>query len=371
MATEPTGSPGPPFEEVQVDLTAFFEKTYRIFQMAEDSAGFKERTYNICGKIITLRFAGSGLLPFITPALEHLSTQSEETPSLTVCIWDDVSTDTKMPPPPWLGLTVLGSEGNFKDIYTRRGDVRGFSDSRIYTSYNWDANALSILDKQRGLALYWTYNAHRLLSYESSAPLRTIFHWWMNQFGFQFVHSGAVGYLHGGVLLAGKGGSGKSTTALACLASELLYVSDDYCLISNDPEPYAFCIYSSAKLNADNIQRVPHVLSTISNLDRIDSEKAVFFLYPFVAAKIVKGFPVRAILLPRILAGNETKLRPASPMEALKALALTTMSQLAGAGQTSLQIMNSLAHQVPCYHMDLGTDLTRIPDVIAGLLKEL
>jgi hypothetical protein len=370
MATEPTGSPEPPFEEVQVDLTAFFEKTYRIFQMAEDSAGAEERTYNICGKIITLRFAGSGLLPFITPALEHLSTQSDETSSLTVCIWDDVSTDTKMPPPPWLGLTALGSGGNFKGIYTRRGDVRGFSDSRIYTSYNWDANALSILDKQRGLALYWTYNAHRLPSYESSAPLRTIFHWWMTQFGFQFVHSGAVGYLHGGVLLAGKGGSGKSTTALTCLASDLLYVSDDYCLISTDPEAYVYCIYSSAKLNADNIQRVPHVLSTISNLDRIDFEKAVFFLYPFAAQKIVKGFPVRAILLPGIAGIHETRLRPASPLEALSAIALSTMSQLARAGQASLQIMHRLVYQVPCYHLELGTELTRIPQVIAGLLKE-
>jgi len=368
MVTEPTKNPAPAFEEAHVNLTAFFEKTYHIFQKAEHAAGSEERTYNICGKSVKLRFAGTGLCPFITPALEHLSTQSDEMPSLTICIWDDVSTHTQMPPPPWLGLTVRGSEGHFKGFYTRRGDVRGFSDTRIYTSYNWDANALSVLDKQRGLALYWTYNAHRLPSYESSAPLRTIFHWWMNQFGFQFVHSGAIGYLQGGVLLAGKGGSGKSTTALTCLNSELLYVSDDYCLISIDPEPYVFCIYSSAKLNADNIQRVPHVLSAISNLDRIDSEKAVFFLYPFISKKIVQGFPIRAILLPGIAGETETKLRTAPPMEALKALALSTMSQLAGAGKESLQIMHRLVHLVPCYHLELGTDLTRIPDVIAGLL---
>lgn len=370
MATETTRNPEPPFEKVHVDLFAFFEKTYGIFQMAADFAGVKERTYAICGENVTLRFAGSGLLPIITPALEHLSTQSDDKSSLTVCVWDDVSTDTNMPPPPWLGLAVLGSEGNFKDIYTRRGDVRGFSDSRIYTSYNWDANALSILDRQRRVALYWTHNAHSLPSYESSAPLRTIFHWWMNEFGFQFVHSGAVGYPHGGVLLAGKGGSGKSTTALTCLASDLVYVSDDYCLVSTDPEPYVHCIFSSAKLNADNIQKVPHILSTISNLDRIDSEKAVFFLYPFVAAKIVKGFPLRAILLPCIAGKKETRLRQASPMEALRAIALTTMSQLARAGQASLQIMHRLVHQVPCYHLELGTDLARIPEVITGLLNE-
>jgi hypothetical protein len=370
MVTEPVKTPELPFEKVDIDLTAFFESTYQIFQRAEHAAGSAERSYNICGQYVKLRFAGSALPLFITPALEHLSVQSVGDPSLTVCIWDDISTNTQMPPPPWLGLAVLRQDGNFQGVYTRRGDVHGFSDHRIYTSYNWDANALSILDKKRNLALYWTYNAHRLPSYEVSAPLRTIFHWWVNQFGFQFVHSGAVGTIQGGVLLAGKGGSGKSTTALTCLNSELLYVSDDYCLISADQVPYAFCIYSSAKLNANNIHRVPHVISAISNLDRIDSEKAVFFLYPYAPAKIVKNFPIRAILLPRISGITETKLTSASPMEALKALALSTMSQLAGAGQASLQIMNRLVHQVPCYHLELGTDLSQIPDVIAGLLRE-
>ena len=362
MVTEPARPPASPSKEVRIDPTAFFEKTYRIFQKAEDSVGSEGRRYTICGKDIELRFAGVGLIPFVTPALEHLSTRSEEIPSLTVCIWDDVSTQTSMPPPPWAGYGV----------YTRRGDVRGFSDSRIYISYNWDANALSLLDRQRGLALYWTYNAHRLPSYESSAPLRTILHWWMNQFGFQFVHSGAVGNPQGGVLLAGKGGSGKSTTALTCLDSELMYVSDDYCLISADPEPYASCVYSSAKVNADNIQRVPQLMPTLSNMDRMDKgkEKAVFFLYPYFAKKIIAGFPVRAILLPRVSGGRETSLNPASSVEALKALALSTMSQLTGAGRESLQIMHRLVQQLPCYHLELGTALTGIPDVISALLEK-
>jgi hypothetical protein len=309
------------------------------------------------------------LIPFITPALRHLLAESSDAASLTVCIWDDVSTKTRMPPPPWTGLTVLGTDGNFKGVYTRRGDVRGFCDDRILTSYNWDANALSMLDRKRGLALYWTHNATRLPSYESSAPLRTIFHWWMNQFGLQFIHSGAVGTLNGGVLLAGKGGVGKSTTALTCLSSDLFYVSDDYCLIAADPVPHAFCIYSSAKLNADNIYRIPCLMPTISNNDRVDKEKAVFFLYPYFEKKIIRGFPVRAILLPRISGGRETSLTPASSVEALKALALSTMSQLAAAGRESVQIMNRLVHLVPCYHIDLGSDLTRIPYVIGGLLK--
>ena len=362
-------TPEVPFEKVEIDLTAFCESTYQIFQKAEHAAGSTERFYKICGKYVKVRFAGTALPLFIAPAIEHLSVELAGEPSLTACVWDDISTGTRVPPPPWLGLAAASRNGNYESVYTRRGDVRGFSDHRICTSYNWDANALSILDRKRNLALYWTHNAHRLPSYEASAPLRTIFHWWVNQFGLQFVHSGAVGNVQGGVLLAGKGGSGKSTTALTCLNSELLYVSDDYCLISTDPVPYAFCIYSSGKLNADGIEKIPCLMPTLCNRDRVDKEKAVFFLYPYFGEKIIGGFPVRAILLPRISGGRETSLATASPVEALKALALSTMSQLAGAGRESLEIMNRLVHMVPCYHMKLGTDLTRIPHVIGGLLR--
>ena len=170
-----------------------------------------------------------------------------------------------MPPPPW-GKYCLQSKWDMH-VYTRRGDVRGFNNDRICTAYNWSAAALSMLDKRNSLALYWTYDTRKLPSYETSAPLRTILHWWMNHHGLQFVHSGAVGTSRGGVLLAGKGGTGKSTTVLSCLNSDMLYVSDDYCLISVDPVPYAYSVYSSAKLNADNIQRVPHLMPTISNVE--------------------------------------------------------------------------------------------------------
>jgi hypothetical protein len=193
----------------------------------------------------------------------------------------------------------------------------------------------------------------------------------MNRHGRQLVHGGAVGTSRGGVLLAGKGGSGKSTTALSCLNSDMLYVSDDYSLVATDPVPYVYSIYSSAKLNADNIQRVPHLMPAISNQNLMDEEKAVFFLYPYFKEKIAKGFPIHGILLPHIQGGTKTTLMRASAVEALKALALSTISQLAGAGRASLQIMEGLVRQVPCYHLALGTDLARIPEVIAGFLREV
>ncbi len=353
------------------DPVAFFATAYQTFEQATyATGGWLERFYSIGGHTVRLRFAGPTLLPQMTRALEHLSTRPIPVPSLTICLWDDASTHTIMPPPPWLGYVAYNPQGDTRIVYTRRGDVRGFNNDRVYTAYNWGADVLNVLDKDLGLAVYWTRDARRLPSYETSAPLRTILHWWVNQHGYQFVHGGAVGTTDRGVLLAGKGGSGKSTTALACLNSCLVYLGDDYCLVKVDPAPYAYSVYSSAKLDADNIHRLPHLLPALSNAHHLDTEKAVFYLHPRFQDKMVCGFPICAILLPRISGRPETRLVPASPLDGLKALALSTMSQLARAGQTSIQLMHRLAHQVPCIHLELGTDLSRIPEVILRLLEK-
>jgi hypothetical protein len=170
-------------------------------------------------------------------------------------------------------------------------------------------------------------------------------------------------------LLAGKGGSGKSTTALSCLNSDLVYVSDDYSLLGMDPIPYVYNLYNTAKVRPNNIHRVPHLQHAISNADRLNTEKAVFYLHRHYPEKIVAGFPIRAILLPRVTGLPETTLTPAPAIKALSALALSTLHQLAGAGKETLQIMDQLVKQVPSYYLELGTDLVQIPDVILDLLS--
>lgn len=343
----------------QAPAQIFFDAVYQAYENAEAaSEGPIDRFFLIGGLPICLRFAGPTLLPYILPALAHLATTPVPNPTLTVCLWESTSTHTNPPPPPWGGYGP----------YTRRGDVLGYNNDRISTAYNVSANVLTMLDRKVSLGLYWTRDVRRLPSYETSAPLRPVLHWWANRYGRQCVHGGAVGTPNGGVLLAGKGGSGKSTTTLSCLTSGLAYLSDDYCLVATDPAPYAHSLYSSAKLDADNIHRVPHVRRALSNADRLDKEKALFFLHEHYPERIVAGFPIRALLLPSVTGRPETTLAPASERSALMALALSTMSQLPGAGHTTLQMLNRLVKQVPCYHLQLGTDLARIPDVVSGVM---
>jgi hypothetical protein len=352
-------------------LETYFNSARQLFMRAQEPGGKSvKRYFTLCGSIIELVFTDEQLLPYFTPALEHLSIAVAESPALTVCIWDDVTTNTALPAPPWFGYAVQDKVGNIEGLYTSRGDVRGFISSRIRTAYNWSANALSMYDRNEGTAFYWTRDALVLPAYETSAPLRTILNWWAEERNFHFAHGAAVGTAHGGVLIAGKGGSGKSTAALASLKSGLLYVSDDYCLVTAEPAPAAYSVFSSAKVDPDNIFRVEHVASARGNTGNQHDEKTVFFLYPQFAGQITSGFPLRAILLPRITGNRDSALRPASRTACLKALTLSTMCQFPGAGKKTVDIMLRLAEALPCYYLDFGTDLTQAPALIRELLEK-
>jgi len=338
---------------------AFFSAAYWAFQRAEQAVGGPvDRFYIIGGYPIRLRFAGPALIPFIAPALEHLAARPNPAPALTICLWDSASTRTKMPPCPWA-----------TDDYIARGEVRGYNDEHIHTAFYLGSGILNMLDTTLNVAILWIRDAGLIPYYETAAPLRTILHWWMRDHERQFVHAAAVGTPRGCVLLAGKGGSGKSTTTLACLPSELLYVGDDYVLLSRQPTPFVYSLYNSAKLDADYIQRLPHLLPAVSNSERLDMEKALIFLHDHYPHKVAKGFPVRAILLPRFTGLLGTTLKKASPAASLTALAPSTIFQLPGAGQEAFQSLASFVRQVPSYVLELGTDLTMIPEVVLSLLS--
>ena len=337
----------------------FFRTAYQVFQEAEQNVKKSvSRFYSIGGYIVRLNFAGPALVPLITPALEHLSVSQSASPSLNIYLWDSESTKVSMPPPPWT-----------LDDYSARGEINDYNTSHFFTACNKGSGALSVLDRNNNTALWWIRSASNVPFYESGSPLLTIFHWWLQQNGRQVVHAGAAGTREGGVLLIGKGGSGKSTTTLACLNSELFYAGDDYSIINSSPSPYVFSLYSSGKLNADHINRFPHLLPIIDNSDRIKEEKPLLFLnqhYPF---KMISEFPIKAIFLPRISHLRETTLSSASQANGLKALAPNTLFQLSSATHSSFLEITKFVKQLPCYYLNIGTEINRIPEVISNFLS--
>jgi hypothetical protein len=352
------------------DLLTFFHLVSEGFDWAVQDSGAVERFYTIGCHTLCLRFAGTGLIPQIAPALSHLEIEPTAHPDLTICLWDSASTGT--PLPSLIGRLIEQVQWHWEDYLGPRKELKAYDGDRIRTNFHIGPNILSVLDRQQNLACYWIDDAQNIPYWEQGSPLQTILNWWTTDRQHQYVHAGAVGTPAGGVLLAGKGGSGKSSTALACIDSPLVYASDDYCLVSIDPQPYVYSLYNTAKLKGEaDLERFPHLAPLVGNVDRMGLEKAMLFLHQHHPEKISCGFPIKAVLIPQVTGKLDTHLRPATAGAALRALAPSTIFQLAGSGQIAFKMMSSLVRQVPCYFLELGTDMVQIPIAIEQLLSQL
>jgi hypothetical protein len=225
------------------------------------------------------------------------------------------------------------------------------------------------MDTGSAVALWWIQDASQVPYYETASPLRTILAWWARGLGYQVVHGAVAGDARGGVLIAGKGGSGKSTTSLACLEAGLLYAGDNNVVIAEAPVPLAYSLYSSATLEPHHILRFPRLLPGIQNTCRLDTEKALLLVGQMYPDRIAVELPVRAILLPRVAGRPETRLTPASPAAALAALAPSSIFSLPGAGSGSFSALARFVRTIPCYVLELGTELDGIAAAVSGLLS--
>lgn len=343
-----------------VPVAAFFELLEDRFRHAKALAGSRHQDFALGTSRVRLEFAGRALEKPLTAALAHRRTIASGGPAhLTIHLWDSVTTGSPMPPPPWP-----------KEACREKGTVHGYNDDRFRTSFSVGSGVLSMLDLEREVGFLWLRDVAHLPFWEEGAPLLNLFHWWFAAKGWQLVHGAAVGYPDGGVLLAGRGGSGKSTTALACLDSDLLYAGDDYCLLQTDPSPRVFSLYNSAKLARSHLHRLPFLSGLwVTDGERVD-EKRLAFLQPHRPDQLIDGFPLKAILLPRVAGTLRTTLTPVLPAEAFKALAPSTLFQLSGAGTAAFMIMAKIVRTVPCWQIHLGTDLEELPRIIGRLLRE-
>ena len=351
-----------PLTERKKTYSNCFAAAGELFSLASHAAGGEViRNFNIGGFTIQLRFAGAALVSKITPALEHLSAPEDGPVDLEVRIFDSISTGVEMPGIPW---EVSG--------HPVTGEIWSYDDGDLAIIFQPANSTVSMLSRSGNRAVYWVRDAEKVPYHDRGSPLRMILERWMRSRGFQVVHSGAVGYPRGGVLLAGRGGSGKSTTTLACIGSGLSYAADDYCLLSGDPEPQVFSLYNTGKLNEADIDRFPLLRPALSNTSEFAGEKALYFFYRHFPDRIAAGFPVRAILIPEITHRTGSGLTRVSPSRGFLALAPTTVFQLPGPAQEEVnRSLSAFVRSVPNYILELGTNIDLIPGVISELLNSL
>jgi hypothetical protein len=327
-------------------------------QAAAEVGGFGDHWLELAGRAVLLRFAGDALRDRLLPALAHLETDPRGDPDLVIRLWESESNPSTAPSPAWE-----------RDDFREHGVIRGYFGDGFYTVYEWGSRALNVVDAERGEAFYWVRSTETIGLPERGAPLRTLFNLWLAGQDVQLVHGGAVGHPGGCVLLVGKSGAGKTSTALSCLGSDMRHIGEDYCLLAAGEPPTVASLYSSAKVEAEAIERLPGAHELVASMPIELGDKALLDIHRHRPEKMMRSAPLKAILVPRITGRPETTVEPSSAGAAMAAVAPTTMLQLPGNGPSAMRLLSSVVQSVPCMQLDVGTDPALIAPAIEGILQ--
>lgn len=338
--------------------------------------------FRLGGFDVRLRSPHATMLARLARAFAHLAGGHHVAPDLVIDLWDSTATGSPRPPMPDVGReTVPGAFFYHEGESLRVAHQLGVTPEHDHALSGEEAPtpALSALDSEAGHAWYWVEDADRIPYWDESAPLRYVFDWWLRDHGVHLIHAGAVGTARGGVVLVGKGGSGKSTSTMAALQSDLDFAGDDYVGVSLEPTVWVHSLFSTGKLVPEHAERLPFLGSALTIDERrnlkpnaLGPAKAVVYAQEHWPERLTAGFPLRAILVPRITPGlTEARIIPVPATIGLTALAPSTVLQMHVQGGDSLQRMRRLAESVPSFVLQAGSDIPSIPRAISALLTKL
>ncbi len=305
----------------------------------------------IAGRTVRVRYADTAQGDLLGRATRHLRRDPDGPPALTIDCW---TAPGPIPEPP-AGWPSSGT------VHFDDGDV----------VVNWNASDGTLRAYDRRIHQAWTRFTRPTgaAQWEPVGPFRFILTWWAADNGLQFTHAAAVGRAHGGVLLAGRSGPGKSTTSLACLAAGLDFAGDDSCIIEATDRPWVHGLYLSAKGDARTAALLPDLAEDFARSPFTVEGESVVFADQVRPGAVSRGFPLRGIVVPRLSSEPVSRLSPVGPATALRALAPSTLMQVpTGNRATGLAQMASIAATLPAWELALGPDPAHAAALITDLI---
>jgi hypothetical protein len=329
---------------------------------AADARATTSRGFRIAGEPLSVRSTAGAGIDHLLDAWAPLAVEGTGRPSLELFVWNDAVDRVALPDSPVLRRELAPEDG-----------LGGYSDAESHAFFQPAAGVLSIFDAARGRAHWWLRDAASTPYFERAAPCKHILQWWMATRGGALLHSAAIAGGEGaqarGVLVSGPSGSGKSSTALACLDAGLGFTSDDYVIVDGATPPCAHLAYSTAKVLRGDLARFRGHAGHFRNLARED-EKPMMFVDQFAPAAIRRSFAPVAIVLPRVAHARRTTFVSIGAAEMLRALAPSSVLLFPLAGARALSRMAALCSRLPCLRADLADDPRDVASAIAALIAD-
>lgn len=302
---------------------------------------------------VRIHLTGERVIAELGPAL--LVAEQPGDPLVELWSFDHAGSGLTPPPAPW-------SRADFR----LREEIAGWTEPPLLASFDTAHATISVADTDAGTGIQWARDAAAMAPWEGGAPLRYLLRWLLAPHGLHLVHGAVVGDEHGGVLLVGRGGAGKSTAALACADAGMGLVADDYFLLGAGSELVAHPLFAVAKADDAAIELLGPIAARAPWAPRDWRGK-----YRLPVGDLITGsMVIRAIVCPR-RAGRTGTPVVGGARSAAREVVTSSLSQLPGASATTLAALRPLFDRLPCFELETGPDVERIPLVLTALLSEL
>lgn len=328
----------------------FVEAAVATAEAAADRGPSRTLQIAPAGVSVTVTLVGDSLIDELAPGM-----LAAGQPPSDFHLWafDGAGSGMSPPQPPWP-----------ETAYRARDEVAGWTDPPLLAAFDTAHATVSAIDLNAGAGVQWQRDAAKMAPWEGGAPLRQLVRWALSRSGAHLIHAAAVGDEAGGVLLIGRGGSGKSTSALAALAAGMRFVADDYTVVRVGAQITAHPAFGIAKAT-------PASLALIAGLDdRADGARADWQgkLRLPVGDIVDPALPLRAIVWPEVSArtGAPTRVEPADVM---REAAISTLFQLAGGADLTLEVLSTLIERLPVFRLEVGPDIERVPERLAEAIR--
>ncbi len=347
------------------DVVAEYARTtVDSFEEAASTQGIMRQVYRINQFRIELQLCREQLWNYVHPALAHAAEDSSLPADLVIHCW---AGEPKPPSP----LKWYRDSGTAEISHTEL-PLYGtqLSSDTIRMALNVHPNTLHLLEMNNNEGYIWFENLAEYPVAWQAAPLFRVLSWWLTAHEHVIVHGSAVGTEAGGFLFVGDSGSGKSTTALACLGSEFGYIADDFCLVSVEKPPTIFCLYNAAKLvGLSDFDRFPGLKPYIRNEQQLSSEKALLMIQEINPQLLRRQSPLKAIIYPKPSDVRSPAFHRVSPWQMLPRMSPVSLRLQPSVARATFHSLARIAESVPCYEMAVGDDVTQIPAGLQRLMR--
>lgn len=322
-----------------------------------------EHRFRFGALTLRLRPCGTALDPIILPVLRHSAAIAPAREAATVTVYAASHEDDGFRPPP-VEWPFDASQGNViaRTVWDRDAGIAIVSDESRGIWHLHDLNT--------GTGLYWTRAAASLPAWEYGSPLRHHIHWGALSAGLTMVHSAVVGENGIGVMLAGPGGSGKSTLTAAAISCGMQTTGDDIVLLSRSRSGWtSHAVFDNLKLTGMAETLFSGLAERAVNPTRAKEEKALIPISTSTNA-LVPTLAVKALVSCRLTGAEASAFRPASRFEMIRALSPSTSMILRTGHNETFQQVASLARDLPCHEFLIGRDPVEAVSALRAFMQE-